>query len=79
MQNYAPILKAITGAVVAALTAASVGADDGHFSWADGIATAIAFFVGLGAVWAVPNQVPAEPTQLSAPTPTPARNAPTKR
>jgi hypothetical protein len=53
--KFAPYLKAFTGAIVAALTAASVGADDGHFSWADGIATAIAFFVGLGAVWAVPN------------------------
>lgn len=66
MKNYAPYLKAFTGAIVAALTAASVAAADGGFSWTDGIATAIAFFVGLGAVWAVPNEIPPQPTQLPA-------------
>jgi hypothetical protein len=54
-EKIAYVAKAVTGAIVAALTAASVGADDGHFSWADGIATAIAFFVGFGAVFSVPN------------------------
>ena len=62
-ERVAYVGKAITGAVVAALTAASVGADDGHFSWADGIATAIALVVGFGAVFSVPNgDKPEKPT-----------------
>lgn len=56
MAQIAPYGKAVTAAIVAALTAILTGLDDGHISWSDGIAALIAFFVALGAVWAVPNK-----------------------
>jgi hypothetical protein len=52
--------KAITAAVVAALTAAATGLDDGALSAQEWVAVAIAFLVALGAVWAVPNSQPVE-------------------
>lgn len=52
----AAYLKALTAAVVAALTAAAAGYDDGSLSTQEWLGVAIAFFVGLGAVWAVPNK-----------------------
>lgn len=47
--------KAFTAAVVAGLTAAAAGLDDGSLSAQEWIGVAIAFLVALGAVWAVPN------------------------
>lgn len=54
-ENIAYVAKAIAAAIVAGLTAAATGIDDGKFSWADGIAVAIALVVGFSAVFAIPN------------------------
>lgn len=61
MNAVAPYAKAVTAAIVAGLTAILTGLDDGGISWSDGVAALIAFFVALGAVWAIPNS-PKEPT-----------------
>jgi hypothetical protein len=60
MVKIAPYAKALIAAVVAGLTAVLTGLDDGNLSWSDGIAALIAFFVALGAVFAVPNRPPFE-------------------
>lgn len=58
MQRYA---KAITGAVVAGLSTLALGLTDASAAGTDltgqeWLTAAIAFLVGLGAVWAVPNK-----------------------
>ena len=55
MNRIAPYAKAVTAAVVAGLTALSTSLDDGALTAQEGVGVAIAFLVGLGAVWAVPN------------------------
>jgi hypothetical protein len=52
MQAY---LKAIVAALIAGLGALATGLGDGSLSAQEYIYAAIAFLVGLGAVWAVPN------------------------
>ncbi len=47
--------KAIVSAVVAALTALGTGLTDGGMSPSEWTAVALAFFVALGATFAVPN------------------------
>lgn len=48
-------LKAFVGAVVAGLTALQAAFDDGGVTAQEGIGAAIAFFIALGVIWAVPN------------------------
>jgi hypothetical protein len=47
--------KAIVGAIIAALAAAGGATADGSITLAEGTGIAFAFFVALGAIWAVPN------------------------
>ena len=62
MKNVAPYLKAVVAAFVAGLgSLAAVLVDDkslGDVTDGQWVTVAIAFLVGLGAVFAVPNQVP---------------------
>jgi hypothetical protein len=59
MPNIAPYIKALVAALVAGLgVISSALALDGSLSPQDYISAAIAFLVALGAVFAVPNQVP---------------------
>lgn len=51
-----PYLKAIVGAITAALTVAATAATDNAVSLQEGIYIASAFFVGFGAVWVTPNK-----------------------
>lgn len=53
--------KAITAAVIAALTALGTGLTDGSMTPAEWVAVALAAAVALGAVFAVPNAAPADP------------------
>jgi drug/metabolite transporter (DMT)-like permease len=54
---FATYAKAVVGAIVAALGAATVAVSDG-FTTGEWLAVASAFFVALAAVWAVPNRLP---------------------
>ena len=56
MGALAPYAKAVTAAVVAGLSAAAAALDDETISTQEWVTIAIAFFVALGAVWAVPNK-----------------------
>lgn len=56
--------KAITGALVAALTALGTALDDGVVSTQEGVVIALALVTGLAAVWAVPNATPDEPLDM---------------
>ena len=59
MKNLAPYLKALIAALVAALSVIGASlADSDSLSSQDYVAAAVAFLVALGAVFAVPNQVP---------------------
>lgn len=51
--NYA---KAIVGALIAGLSAISTGLADGSLSPQEYVTAAIAFLIGLGVVYAVPNK-----------------------
>lgn len=53
--SIAEVAKALTGAVIAGLTALLTAVESGGISAAEGITVAIAFFVALGAVYTVPN------------------------
>lgn len=53
--------KAITAAVVAALTALGAGLADGSMMPAEWVAVALGAVVAFGAVWRVPNADPADP------------------
>jgi hypothetical protein len=53
--SIGPYLKAVVGAVTAALAVAATAATDNAISLQEGIYIASAFFVGLGAVWVTPN------------------------
>jgi hypothetical protein len=61
VKNVAPYLKALIAALVAGLSviAASL-TDGGALTLQDYVSAALAFLVALGAVFAVPNQVPPE-------------------
>jgi hypothetical protein len=56
--NLAPYLKAVAAAIVAALLTAQVAYLDDVFTTPEGVGVGIAFFGGLAAVWAVPNEKP---------------------
>jgi sugar phosphate permease len=57
MDAIAPYAKAVTASLIAALTAIGTGlSSDNSLDWNEGIAAVIAFLVGLGAVWAIPNR-----------------------
>jgi hypothetical protein len=56
MDKIAPYGKAITGAIVAFLTAIATATADNGISGQEWVTSAIAFFVALGAVWAIPNR-----------------------
>ena len=56
MDAIAPYGKAVTGAVLAALTAILTGLDDNSIDWQEIIVAAIAFVTVGSAVWAVPNK-----------------------
>ena len=59
MKNIAPYAKAFIAALVAGLSViASALGLDGALSPQDWVYASIAFLVGLGAVFAVPNQIP---------------------
>jgi hypothetical protein len=53
--TLAGMLKAITAALVAGLTALATALEDGGITAGDWITVAITFLVALGAVWTVPN------------------------
>lgn len=59
--NPATIAKALTGAIIAALAALGTALTDGGVSASEWVAVALAFFVALSTVYAVPNQT--APTQ----------------
>lgn len=48
--------KATCAAIIAGLTAATTAALDSSITLGEGIAIALAFFIALGTVWAVPNR-----------------------
>lgn len=54
MTKFAPYLKALIAALVAGLSVILADAD--NLTTHDYVAAAIAFLVGLGSVWAVPNK-----------------------
>lgn len=54
--NIAPYAKAVLAAVIAALTALGTALTDETISSSEWVAVALAFFVALGAVYAVPNK-----------------------
>ena len=56
MTRLAPYLKALTAALVAGLSVILADAD--HLTTHDYVAAVIAFLVGLGAVYSVPNSSP---------------------
>jgi hypothetical protein len=56
MDKIAPYGKAVTGAVLAALTALLTGLDDSSIDWQEIIVALIAFITVGGAVWAIPNR-----------------------
>lgn len=58
MNKIAPYLKAITGAIVAGLTALGAALSDNEVTAGEWVTVAIAFFAGLGLVWAIPNKDP---------------------
>lgn len=58
MKKIAPYAKAVTGAVVAGLTALVTALDDETITNQELAIIAVAFFVALGAVWAIPNAEP---------------------
>jgi hypothetical protein len=55
MDKIAPYAKAVTGAIVAFLTAIATALADNGITGQEWVTAAIAFFVALGAVWAIPN------------------------
>lgn len=61
LDKIAPYAKACIAAIVAGLSVLASGFADGGLSWNEGVAAAIAFFVGLGAVFSVPNRPPFVP------------------
>jgi hypothetical protein len=83
MENIAPYYKAVTGALIAFLSAIAAALAQDGISGQEWITAAIAFLVGLGAVFAIPN-IPKTDTvvpELPPPTPNPASTpkAPTTR
>lgn len=56
------IAKAIAGGLVAGLTSLQAALDDGGVTAQEWVAAGIAALVGLGVVWAVPNQPSTPPT-----------------
>lgn len=61
MSRFAPIAKALTGAIIAALAAAGTAlVGDQHIDAGEGVAVAIAFFTALYGVWQIPNKPPQE-------------------
>jgi hypothetical protein len=56
MTNWQAYAKALTGAVIAGLTAIVTGLDDGGIDWQEIVTALIAFFVALGAVYQIPNR-----------------------
>ena len=59
MKNVAPYLKAVIAALVAGLSVIGASlADSDSLTLQDYVSASLAFLVALGAVFAVPNQVP---------------------
>jgi hypothetical protein len=58
MAVVAQYAKAITAAIVSGLGAVAAALDDNSLSSQEYVTVAIAFFVALGAVWAIPNAKP---------------------
>jgi hypothetical protein len=59
VKNVAPYLKALIAALVAGLSVVAASlADGGALTAQDYVSASLAFLVALGAVFAVPNQVP---------------------
>lgn len=56
MSRVAPYAKALVAALVAGLTAVATGLDSSGLSAQEWIYAVVAFLVGLGAVFAVPNR-----------------------
>lgn len=85
IDKIAPYAKAFIAAAVAALSALVAGFADDGLSWTEGLTAAIAFLVGLAAVFSVPNKPPFTPAPVPEPTlppveptpePTPAASTP---
>jgi hypothetical protein len=60
------VAKAIAGGLVAGLTSLQTALDDGGVTAVEWVSAGIAALVGLGIVWAVPNQQPSTPTTPTA-------------
>jgi hypothetical protein len=56
MNIVAPYLKALTAALVAAVAVLVTATDSGDITTHDWLGALLAFLIGLGAVWAVPNK-----------------------
>lgn len=65
MKHFTPYAKAIISGLVAALTALSVAIEDGTVTPDEGIRAALAFFVALTTVWAIPNATTAPPSDAA--------------
>jgi len=63
MRTIAPYAKALIAAIIAALTSIVTGLVAGGLSWSEIVTAIIAFFVGLGAVFSVPNRPPYESSE----------------
>jgi len=61
IEKVAPYAKAFIAAIVAGLSALVAGFVSGGLSWSEGLTALIAFFVGLVAVFQVPNKPPYVP------------------
>lgn len=66
MSQLSAYAKAVLAAIVAALSALGAALTDGGVSASEWVAVALAFFVALGTVFAVPNGNP-QPTGVQDP------------
>jgi len=62
IDKVAPYYKAVTGAVVAFLSALIAGLQDSGLSWTEILTAIIALLVGGGAVFTIPNIIPGTPS-----------------
>jgi len=61
--SLAPIMKAVIAAIIAGLSSVVTGLVSGGLTWSEGITAIIAFLIGLGAVFSVPNRSGASPVE----------------
>ena len=64
MVKFQVYLKALYGAIAAALGATATAFADGRISWQEGVFISIAFWGALGIIWGVPN-IPTSTTRTT--------------